>query len=143
MGEARVRGVIDRFEGDYAVVVLDDEQLLDWPRAYLPAEAQPGQAVVIELVTLPATSGTAGVAAGAVASQAVAGWPAQLVTDEQSGEPLLRLDDGQTLRWPAPPETRAQAGAEYRLTLTEDAEDTAARRERVANLLRDIFGEQA
>lgn len=137
MSERVVRGVIDRFEGNYAVVVLDDEQLLDWPRAYLPADVQSGQAVVLRLVT------TAAAGAAAIAAQVTAGWPARLTTDEQSGGPLLRLEGGQTLRWPLPVEVSSQTEVEYHLTLTEDAEDTAARRQRVASLLEDIFGEQA
>lgn len=143
MAEQVVRGVIDRFEGDYAVVVLDDEQLLDWPRAYLPPDVRPGQAVALQLIPVTPASATAGVATAAIAARAAEGWPARITTDEQSGEPLLRTEDGQTLRWPLPLEVSAQAETEYRLTLAEDTEDTAARRQRVANLLEDIFGEQA
>jgi hypothetical protein len=44
-----MRGVIDRYEGDYAVLVFDDGQRLLWPREQLPAEAREGVAVTITL----------------------------------------------------------------------------------------------
>lgn len=44
-----LRGVVDRYEGDYAVLVFDDGQKLLWPRDQLPAEAREGVAVAIAL----------------------------------------------------------------------------------------------
>ena len=44
-----LRGVVDRYEGDYAVLVFDDGQRLLWPREQLPAEAREGVAVTIAL----------------------------------------------------------------------------------------------
>lgn len=44
-----LRGVIDRYEGDYAVLVFDDGQRLLWPREQLPAGAREGVAVVVAL----------------------------------------------------------------------------------------------
>ena len=40
------RGVIDRFEGDVAAIVFDDDRRLDLPRGQLPADAQAGDAIV-------------------------------------------------------------------------------------------------
>jgi hypothetical protein len=44
-----LRGVIDRYEGDYAALVFDDGQRLLWPREQLPAEVKEGVAVAIAL----------------------------------------------------------------------------------------------
>ena len=44
-----LRGVVDRYEGDYAVLVFDDGQRLLWPREQLPAGAREGVAVAIAL----------------------------------------------------------------------------------------------
>jgi len=44
-----LHGVVDRHEGDYAVLVFDDGQRLLWPRKQLPAEAREGVAVTIAL----------------------------------------------------------------------------------------------
>ena len=44
-----LRGVVDRYEGDYAVLVFDDGQRILWPREQLPAEAREGVAVTIAL----------------------------------------------------------------------------------------------
>jgi hypothetical protein len=108
-----LRGAIDRFEGDLAVVVFDDGQQLDLPRADLPAEVRPGAAVVAHV-------GATGTWHGA--------W--------QPGGELL-LDDRQALDWPGGPdagEAWPPRGA--------GVEDPAARRKRVKGLLDDLFGEQ-
>ena len=44
-----LRGVVDRYEGDYAVLVFDDGQRLLWPRGQLPVWAREGVAVTIAL----------------------------------------------------------------------------------------------
>jgi hypothetical protein len=44
-----LRGVVDRYEGDYAVLVFDDGQRLLWPREQLPAEARESVAVAVAL----------------------------------------------------------------------------------------------
>lgn len=44
-----LRGVVDRYEGNYAVLVFDDGQRLLWPREQLPAGAREGVAVAIAL----------------------------------------------------------------------------------------------
>ena len=44
-----LRGVFDRYEGDYAVLVFDDGQRLLWPREQLPSGAREGVAVTIAL----------------------------------------------------------------------------------------------
>lgn len=44
-----LRGIVDRYEGDYAVLVFDDGQRLLWPREQLPAEAREGVAVAVAL----------------------------------------------------------------------------------------------
>lgn len=106
-----LRGAIDRFEGDLAVVVFDDGQQLDLPRAGLPAEARPGDVVVARVRA-------AGMWHGA--------W--------QAGGVFV-LDDNQALDWPRGPES-----GEGWLVLEIDAKDTAARRKRIRGLLDDLFG---
>jgi hypothetical protein len=44
-----LHGVVDRYEGDYAVLTFDDGQRLLWPREQLPARAREGLAVVVAL----------------------------------------------------------------------------------------------
>jgi hypothetical protein len=44
-----LRGVVDRYEGDYAVLVFDNRQRLLWPREQLPAGVREGVAVTIAL----------------------------------------------------------------------------------------------
>ena len=44
-----LRGVVDRHEGDCAVLVFDDGQRLLWPTEQLPAGAREGVAVTIAL----------------------------------------------------------------------------------------------
>jgi hypothetical protein len=44
-----LRGVVDRYEGDYAVLVFDDGQRLLWPKKQLPPGATEGVAVAIAL----------------------------------------------------------------------------------------------
>ncbi len=49
-----VRGVIDRIEGDIAVVLVgDDEALLDFPLWHMPASAAEGMVVEIQLECRP------------------------------------------------------------------------------------------
>ncbi len=48
-----LHGVIDRCEGDYAVLVFDDGQRLLWPRKQLPVGAKEGVAVTIALAVDP------------------------------------------------------------------------------------------
>lgn len=40
-------GVIDRFEGEYAVVILDDETVIDLKRNEIPEEAKEGDVLNI------------------------------------------------------------------------------------------------
>jgi len=47
--EELLRGAVDRYEGDYAVLVFDDGQRLLWPREQLPAGTREGTAVAIAL----------------------------------------------------------------------------------------------
>ncbi len=46
-----VGGVIDRFEGQAAVIKLDDGQLLNWPRPKLSAGMKEGSAVRLFIST--------------------------------------------------------------------------------------------
>lgn len=42
----RVKAVLDRFEGDKAVLLLGDEETaVNWPRNLLPAEAREGHVI--------------------------------------------------------------------------------------------------
>ncbi len=131
-----VRGVVDRFEGDYAVVVLDDGQQLDWPRSTLPASVQPGMAVALSLSPAPRSREVEG--EGQALVQATDEWQGELTQEE--GRWIVRLADGQALQWPAGLVTLAQSDDQVILQLAVDAEDTKARRRRVAGLLDDIFG---
>ena len=105
-----LRGVIDRFEGDLAAIVFDDNQRLDLPRAEMPKDARAGDAVVARLGEAGAWRGTRG----------------------KGG--TIALDDGQSIEWPG----KAGKG-EVWLSIEIDAEDTAARKQRVKGLLDDIF----
>jgi len=105
-----LRGVIDRFEGDLAAIVFDDNQRLDLPRAEMPKGARAGDAVVARLGEAGAWRGEWG-KAGKIA-----------------------LEDGQSIQWPG----KAGKG-ELWLSFEIDAEDTAARKQRVKGLLDDIF----
>jgi hypothetical protein len=136
MGEETVRGVVDRFEGDYAVVVLDDGQQIDWPRSTLPASVQPGMAVALSLS--PATGSREVEGEDQVSARAADDWKGVLAQEE--GGWFVRLADGQVLQWPAGLVTLAQSDNQVILQLTVDAEDTEARRRRVTDLLDDIFG---
>ncbi len=51
MANTSITGAIDRFEGDIAVISLDDGQKLHWPKASLPADAHEGSVVTINLTT--------------------------------------------------------------------------------------------
>lgn len=44
-----LRGVVDRYEGNYAVLAFDDGQRLLWPREKLPVGASESVAVVVAL----------------------------------------------------------------------------------------------
>ncbi len=136
MSDETVRGVIDRFEEDYAVVVLDDGQQINWPRSILPADVRPGMAVVLDLALVAGPPEGEGdvVPFGETGS----GWQGELTTEE--GRWVVRLADGQELHWPITMTAMAQPGSRVNLQLQVDAEDTEARRKRVSDLLDDIFG---
>ena len=105
-----LRGVIDRFEGDVAAIVFDDDQRLGLPRDQLPNGAKAGDVVVVRLAK-------AGVLHGV--------WSA-------SGQ--ITLENGPSIRWPG-----EQGEGDAWLSIAIDAEDTAARKQRVKSLLDDIF----
>ncbi len=106
-----LRGAIDQIEGDIVVVVLDDEQRLDWPRRFVPEEARSGDAVIVKVV--PADD---------------AHWSGE---GEAAGQITL---GGQTVQWPG-----AIAAGPLGLSIAIDAGDTAVRKERVRGLVDDIF----
>ena len=108
---AELRGAIDQIEGDVVVVVFDDEQRLDWPRRFVPEMARSGDAVVVR--TAPADE---------------AYWSGE---GEASGKITLGK---QSIQWPGEIET-----GRIGLAISIDAEDTAARKERVRGLVEDIF----
>ena len=105
-----LRGVIDRFEGDVAAIVFDDDQRLDLPRDQLPAGARAGDAVVVRLSDAGTWHGVWGKSS------------------------KIRLDNGQSIKWPG---ERGEGDAW--LSIEIDAEDTAARKKRVQALVDDIF----
>ena len=47
--DSSLHGVVDRYEGEYAVLVFDDGQRLLWHREQLPAQAREGVVVTITL----------------------------------------------------------------------------------------------
>ncbi len=51
MVNTAVTGVIDRFEGDTAVISFDDGQKLHYPKSLLSADAHEGSAVTITINT--------------------------------------------------------------------------------------------
>ncbi len=106
-----LRGAIDQIEGDIVVVVLDDEQRLDWPRHFVAKEARSGDAVIVKVI--PADN---------------AHWTGE---GEATGKIALGR---QTVQWPG-----AIAAGPVGLSITLDADDTAARKERVRGLVDDIF----
>ena len=167
MGDSYMRGVIDRFEGDYAVVVLDDDQELRWPRSGLLPQADPGTAVLLSLRfarSRPPDNSNNAEAAGVgghigasgaapLRKQALlrtaASVAANLMYDALAPlaeQWVLNLPDGGSLRWPASAangasiDTISLAPGPVSLELITDAADTAARRQRVAGLLDEILG---
>lgn len=126
-----LRGVVDSLEEDWAIVVLDDGQRLDWPRENLPPEVRAGMAVVLDVTSaqVTATAVTGGVWVGKVGRRKKA-------TVQAAGVPI-RLGD-QTLHWPE--KGALKAGQSVAVCLAVDDADTAARRQRVRSLLDDIFG---
>ncbi len=106
-----LRGAIDQIEGDIVVVVLDDDQRLDWPRRFVAKEARSGDAVIVKVI--PADN---------------AHWTGE-------GEAAGKITLGrQAIQWPG-----AIAAGPVGLSVTIDAGDTAARKERVRRLVDDIF----
>jgi hypothetical protein len=107
---AELRGAIDQIEGDIVVVVFDDEQRLDWPRRFVPEDAKSGDAVVVRVM-----------------SADDAHWSGE----GEAGKITLGK---QAIRWPV-----EIAVGKIALSIEVDAEDTAARKERVRGLVDDIF----
>lgn len=44
-----LRGTVDRYEGDYAIIVLDEGGEVLWPKARLAEGARPGAIVVLAM----------------------------------------------------------------------------------------------
>ena len=107
---SELRGAIDQIEGDIVVVAFDNEQRLDWPRRFVPAEVKSGDAVIVRVV--PADD---------------AHWSGK----SEAGKIALGK---QAIRWPG-----EIAAGPVSLSIEVDAEDTAARKERVRKLVDDIF----
>ncbi len=105
-----LRGAIDQIEGDVVVVAFDDEQRLDWPRRFVPKDVKASDAVIVRTVKAD---------------------DAHWSGESNGGQITL---GGQTLQWPGKIEDGPIA-----LSLEVDAEDTAARKERVQGLINDIF----
>lgn len=135
-----MRGVIDRFEGALAVIVLDDEQRLLWPRAALPTSAESGTAVRLCLVPVPPSGdlGEIRPAEGTPPAGSAAELPARVLYDAASDQWQLTLANGSVLHWTAE-SAPLEANQLALLRLVVDLEDTAARRKRVQNLLDDLF----
>ncbi len=138
-----MRGVIDRFESTVALIVLDDKQQVLWPRSALPVQAQPGDAVRLQLIfSATARSQMSDSSAGCAASteNTAAELPVEVRYDSSQDQWLVELVKGRVLRWPAEASACAETDQSARLRLEVDIEDTAARRQRVQGLLDDMFG---
>jgi hypothetical protein len=107
---AELRGAIDQIEGDLVVVVFDDDQRLEWPRRFVPEEARSGDAVIVKIAPVDD-----------------AHWSGEGAADQ------ITLGK-QMIQWPGDVATGPIA-----LSIAVDAEDTAARKERVRGLVDDIF----
>jgi hypothetical protein len=107
---AELRGAIDQIEGDLVVVVFDDNQRLEWPRRFAPEDAKSGDAVIVKIA--PADD---------------ARWSGE----GKAGKITLGK---QSIQWPG-----EIAAGPIALSIEIDAEDTAARKERVRGLVDDIF----
>ncbi|PWH17994.1 MAG: hypothetical protein DDG58_07220 [Ardenticatenia bacterium] len=136
-----LRGVIDRFEGTLAVIVLDDAQQLLWPRASLPTFAQPGMAVRLCLVPVPPSGDPEEIRLPESTPPAgtAADLPVKARYEAASDRWELTLANGSILNWPAE-SALCETAQLALLRLVVDIEDTAARRKRVQSLLDDLFG---
>jgi hypothetical protein len=111
-----LRGVIDRFEGELAAIVFDDDQKLDCPKELLPPEAHSGDAIVARIIALDR----------------------QHLSGEWSANGLIELSSGQSINWPG----KAATGL-VSLSIEIDAADTTVRKERVRKLVDDIFNQNS
>jgi hypothetical protein len=107
---AELRGVIDQIEGSIVVVIFDDEQRLDWPRRFVPEDAKSGDAVIVKVALADDTH-----------------WSGE---SEASKITLGK----QSIQW-----LGEIAAGPMGLSIEINAEDTAARKERVRGLVDDIF----
>ena len=44
-----MRFIIDRFEGDFAIVELENREIVDIPRVVLPIEAKEGDSIIVSI----------------------------------------------------------------------------------------------
>jgi hypothetical protein len=124
-----LRGVIDAFEGDWAVISLDDAQRVNWPRERLPRDARVGKVVVLYLESY-----------GTSASQGLAEtWTGIACSQSQGPSAPSWIQLGtQQLKWPA--SLDCPAGDQVLLRIQTDTQDTEIRRDQVQNLVDDLFG---
>jgi len=126
---AVLRGVIDGLEGEWAVVALDDEQRLNWPRDRLPPEAGEGVAVVLD------------VRAGfdVAAQQDVGAWTGVVAVQAQAAGEEMQIRLG--AQWLHCPAVRGlSAGECVVVQMQADLDDTERRRRQVQSLVDDLFG---
>jgi hypothetical protein len=107
---AELRGAIDQIEGEIVAVVFDDDQRLEWPRHFVPEDAKSGDAVIVRIAPVD---------------------DAHWSGEGKAGKITLAK---QVLQWPG-----EIAAGPIALSIEVDAEDTAARKERVRGLIEDIF----
>lgn len=121
-----LRGVIDRLEGAWAVLALDDQQQLNWPREHLPASAHVGAAVILRRESDPdrGRSDPVGTFRGRVCYRG----PGPCL--------VIRLGP-QRLIWPT--EKQLLSGDAIALRLDLDPADTTRRRQQVQSLIDDLF----
>ncbi|MDY7040142.1 MAG: DUF3006 domain-containing protein [Chloroflexota bacterium] len=127
-----LRGVVDSLEEDWAIVVLDDGQRLDWPRENLPSNVREGMAITLDAAPVRATATTVkdGVWVGEV------GHKSRGAAAQAAGAPICLGD--QTLNWPE--DATLKEGQAVAVHMAVDEVDTIARQQRVRRLLDDIFG---
>ena len=129
----RLRGAIDSLEEDWAILVLDDGQRLDWPRARLPAQAKAGMVIVLDLKA----ANDLNAQQEAATWQGIAERPVQSTEAGQTLPLLVHLGD-QTLHWPTA--QNVADGDAISVRLQTDIDETKQRRQQIQNLVDDLFG---
>jgi hypothetical protein len=131
-----LRGVIDSLEDDWALIVLDDEQRLDWPRERLPADLSSGMAITLNLKEVKEKAQEA---ADVQAQERGGKWEGVIAVRGQAGEQRLSVQLGeQCLIWPSA--SGFSSGDAVVVWMKGDAGDTERRFQQIRDLVDDLFG---